>query len=80
MPRNSTRMTYWGGVRASPGSGKCACRMTNSCVDPSRGCNCDAAEKVRREDSGLLTEKSHLLRFRDIGSECEVNTLLTLGL
>ena len=73
VSRNSTKMAYWGG--ASPGSGKCACGMTNSCVDPKYGCNCDAAEKVWREDSGLLTEKSHLpvkqLRFGDTGAESE---------
>jgi len=67
MSRDSSQMTYWGG--ASPGSGKCACGMTNSCADPSYGCNCDKNDFVWREDSGLLTEKTHLpvkqLRFED---------------
>ncbi len=27
-------MTYWGG--AQPNSGKCACGMTNSCLDPKK--------------------------------------------
>ena len=31
VSRDSARITYWGG--ASPGSGKCACGMTNSCAD-----------------------------------------------
>ncbi|XP_078367482.1 uncharacterized protein LOC144651423 [Oculina patagonica] len=67
MSRDSTKMTYWGG--ASPGSGKCACGMTNSCAEPSKGCNCDKNDNVCREDSGLLTDKAHLpvkqLRFSD---------------
>ena len=67
VSRDSSKMTYWGG--ASPGSGKCACGMTNSCANPSYGCNCDKNDKVWREDSGLLTEKTHLpvkqLRFED---------------
>ena len=67
MSRNSSKMLYWGG--ASPGSRKCACRMTNSCTDPSEACNCDKNDGVWREDSGLLTDKSTLpvkeLRFGD---------------
>ena len=70
VSRDSQKMTYWGG--ASPGSGKCACGMTNSCADPSYGCNCDANDLVWREDSGLLTDKTHLpvkqLRFGDVSS------------
>ena len=70
VSRDSTQMTYWGG--ASPGSGKCACGMTNSCADSSYGCNCDKNDNVWREDSGLLTDKTHLpvkqLRFGDIDS------------
>ena len=63
------KMTYWGG--ASPGSGKCACGMTNSCAVRSYGCNCDKNDNVWRQDSGLLTDKSALpvtqLRFGDTG-------------
>ena len=70
VSRDSTQMTYWGG--ASPGSGKCACGMTNSCADSSYGCNCDRNDDTWREDSGLLTDKTHLpvkqLRFGDIDS------------
>ena len=52
-------MTYWGG--AGPADYlKCACGVTNTCADPKRGCNCDKNDKVWREDSGFLTEKSHL--------------------
>ena len=68
VSRDSTKMMYWGG--ASPGSGKCACGMTNSCADSNYGCNCDKNDPVWREDSGLLTDKTHLpvkqLRFGDI--------------
>ena len=70
VSRDSSKMTYWGG--ASPGSGKCACGMTNSCADPSLGCNCDKNDDVWREDSGLLTDKTKLpvkqLRFGDAGN------------
>ena len=58
VSRDSTKMTYWGG--ASPGSGKCACGMNNSCADSSCGCNCDANDNVWREDSGLLADKTKL--------------------
>ena len=67
VSRDSAKMTYWGG--ASPGSGKCACGMSNSCADSSKLCNCDKNDLVWREDSGLLTDKTKLpvkqLRFGD---------------
>ena len=70
VSRDSTKMTYWGG--ASPGSRKCACGMTNSCARSSHGCNRDRNDKVWREDSGLLTDKTKLpvkqLRFGDVSS------------
>ena len=73
VSRDSAKMTYWGG--ASPGSGKCACGMTNSCADSSKGCNCDKNDYVWREDSGLLTDKTKLpvkqLRFGDTGDSGE---------
>ena len=69
VSRDSAKMMTWGG--ASPGSGKCACGMTNSCAHSSYPCNCDKNDYVWREDSGLLTEKTHLpikqLRFGDTG-------------
>ena len=69
ISRDSTTMRYWGG--ASPGSGKCACGMTNSCANPSNACNCDSNDFVWREDSGLLTDKTKLpvkqLYFGDVG-------------
>ena len=70
MSRDSTKMRYWGG--ATPGSGKCACGMTNSCANPSDACNCDSNDNVWREDSGLLTDKTKLpvvqLTFWDVSS------------
>ena len=73
VSRDSAKMTYWGG--ASPGSGKCACGMTNSCADSSKVCNCDKNDNVWREDSGLLTDKTKLpveqLRFGDTGGSSE---------
>ena len=68
VSRDSQKMRYWGGASAN---NKCACGMTNSCANPSYGCNCDKNDDVWREDSGLLTDKTKLpvkqLRFGDIG-------------
>ena len=68
VSRDSAKMTYWGG---SSVNGKCACGITNSCAYSSYGCNCDKNDNVWREDSGLLTDKTHLpvkqLRFGDAG-------------
>ena len=74
VSRNFEDMTYWGG--ATPADNyKCACGLTNSCADPSYGCNCDANDNTWREDSGFLTEKSDLpvvrLQFGDTGSSVE---------
>ena len=73
VSRDSAKMTYWGG--ASPGSGKCACGINNSCVDSSKRCNCDKNDAKWREDSGLLTDKTKLpvtqLRFGDVRTEEE---------
>ena len=65
-------MTYWGGASVSR---KCACGMTNSCAVSFFGCNCDKNDRVWREDSGLLTDKTRLpvkqLRFGDTGGSYE---------
>ena len=67
VSRDSQKMRYWGGASAN---NKCACGMTNSCANPSYGCNCDKQDLVWHEDSGLLTDKTKLpvkqLRFGDI--------------
>ena len=69
VSRDSAKMTYWGG--AEPGSDKCACGMDNSCAKQERPCNCDKNDAEWREDSGLLTDKTHLpvkqLMFGDTG-------------
>ena len=76
VSRNMTKMTYWGGATPAD-SQKCACGVTspNTCADTTRGCNCDKNDHVLREDSGLLTEKSHLpvlqLKFGDTGGSTE---------
>ena len=74
VSRDYVQMTYWGGATPAD-SYKCACGVTNTCADSSRGCNCDKNDDLLREDSGLLTEKSHLpvlqLRFGDTGSSQE---------
>ena len=74
VSRDLVKMTYWGG--ASPAdSYKCACGVTNTCADPSYGCNCDVNDGVWREDNGFLTEKSHLpvlqLKFGDTDHSTE---------
>ena len=74
-------MKYWGG--ASPGNGEqiCTCGINNSCAHADLHCNCDANDNVWREDSGLLTDKTHLpvkqLRFEDTegGKENGYHTL-----
>ena len=62
-------MTYWGGRNSVPNM--CACGLSGSCAEPSKRCNCDKNDGAWREDSGLLTNKSHLpviqLRFGDTG-------------
>lgn len=66
VSRDSIRMNYWGG--ASPGSGKCACGMTNHAQTPSFLVTVTKMT-VWREVSGILTHKNHLpviqTRFSD---------------
>ncbi|XP_078454208.1 contactin-associated protein 1-like isoform X1 [Lampetra planeri] len=60
------RMFHWGG--AEPGSGKCACGMTDSCYAPGKPCNCDANDHIWRGDEGLLTSRAALpLRALHLG-------------
>ena len=81
VSRDGNVMKYWGG--ASPGNGEriCACGINNSCARADLDCNCDANDNVWREDSGLLTDKTHLpvkqLRFGDTagGNEKGYHTL-----
>ena len=73
VSRDGQKMTYWGGV--SSGTLGCACSVNNNCANPSKPCNCDKNDNTWREDSGFLTDKSHLpvtqLRFGDTGSSQE---------
>ena len=74
LSRDGEKMRYWGG--ATYGN-RCACGMNNSCADSLYPCNCDKNDETWREDSGLLTNKSHLpvsqLRFGDTGQSNEVD-------
>ena len=69
VSRGGAQMKYWGG--APPGSSKCKCGMTDSCVVKGTRCNCDQNENIWTEDSGDLTDKDSLpvteLRFGDTG-------------
>ena len=77
--RQGIKMNYWGG--ASPGSGKCACGMTQSCDRAGYNCNCDINDFVWRSDDGYLTDNGSLpvtkLYFGDTGegSEAGYHTL-----
>ena len=70
VSRDGVDMNYWGGATLG-----CACGMTSSCANSLTLCNCDKNDPVWREDSGLLTNKSHLpvsqLRFGDTGASGE---------
>ena len=73
VSRDGNKMNYWGG--ADPDSGKCACGMDDSCVDPKYNCNCDSEKSQWLEDSGFLSDKSTLpvseMRFGDTGGQKE---------
>ena len=73
VSRDSEKMTYWTGEGEIKKG--CACSVTKSCTNPSQLCNCDMNDREWREDSGLITNKSHLpvtqLRFRDTGENKE---------
>ena len=74
VSRDGNKMTYWGGGNSVPNM--CACGLNRSCAEPSKKCNCDINRDGWRQDSGLLTNKSHLpviqLRFGDTGDGNEV--------
>ena len=74
VSRDSMDMNYWGG--AAPDSDKCACGINGTCAKRGGRCNCDKNNAMTwREDSGLLTEKTHLpvkqLRFGDTEANSE---------
>ncbi|XP_022809803.1 neurexin-4-like [Stylophora pistillata] len=71
VSRDSLEMTYWSG--AATESNKCACGMNNTCAkkpdNHTTYCNCHVNDNVWREDSGVVTNRTHLpvkqLRFGD---------------
>ena len=71
VSRDSMEMTYWSG--AAPERHMCACGMNGTCAKRTTSiecfCNCCANDDKWREDSGVLTNKTHLpvkqLRFGD---------------
>ncbi|XP_044178452.1 neurexin-4-like [Acropora millepora] len=73
VSRDGQKMTYWTGEGEIKRG--CACSVTKSCTNPSKLCNCDKNDREWREDSGLITNKSHLpvtqLRFGDTGENKE---------
>ena len=81
VSRDGDKMTYWGGANSIP-LYKCACGVTGTCENSGYGCNCDKNDNRWREDSGLLTNKSHLpvmqLRFGDVTPSTELG-YYTLG-
>ena len=74
VSRDGDKMTYWGGSNSSFPY-KCACGVTGTCANSGYGCNCDADDLTWREDSGSLTNKSHLpvkeLWFGNVGGPSE---------
>ena len=81
VSRDGEKMTYWGGSNSSFPY-KCACGVTGTCANPAYGCNCDKDDNALRQDSGLLTNKSHLPvkqpRFGDLNGAREYG-YYTLG-
>ena len=65
-------MNYWEGAGGS--ANKCACRVTNSCLNGQK-CNCYNSGSGWREDSGLLTDTPALLvsqiRLADLNDPSE---------
>ena len=72
VSRDGRRMNYWGGAGGSANT--CACGVTNSCLNGQK-CNCYNGGSGRREDSGLLTDKSALpvsqIRLGDLDDSTE---------
>eukprot|EP00795_Rhopilema_esculentum_P013222 gene13222-4040_t len=57
--RNAQKLSYWGGGPAN-GTG-CACGISNSCINPSRKCNCDYNDNNSVQmDTGYVVEKDAL--------------------
>ena len=67
--RTNQTMNYWGGSEV--GTGKCACGLDMSCVNPNLFCNCDSQATTELKDAGYLTRKEFLpvlrMEFGDTG-------------
>ncbi|XP_034938756.1 neurexin-4-like, partial [Chelonus insularis] len=70
VSRGNEKMNYWGG--GLPGSQKCECGVSGTCIDKKKMCNCDAGYSDWYEDGGDILEKEYLpvrqLRFGDTGN------------
>ncbi|XP_076801817.1 uncharacterized protein LOC143446175 [Clavelina lepadiformis] len=79
--RRGEPQRYWGG--AQPGSGKCACGMTNECLVPTEACNCDADSEEWLFDEGFLRDMSSLpvtgLAIGDVRDSAGEKGNITLG-
>ncbi|KXJ17705.1 contactin-associated protein-like 4 [Exaiptasia diaphana] len=58
ISRDGKTMDYWAG--AKPGSQKCACGLTGTCIRHDLACNCDAWDGVWRRDEGYIIDSSTL--------------------
>ena len=58
VSREGQTMDYWAG--ATPGSKKCACGLTRTCVRHDLACNCDAWDGIWHTDEGYITDSSTL--------------------
>jgi hypothetical protein len=67
--RTNQIMDYWGG--SDIGTGKCACGLDMTCVNPNLFCNCDSQLLTELKDTGFLTRKEFLpvlkVEFGDTG-------------
>lgn len=68
--RTNQSMDYWGGSEI--GTGKCACGLDLTCINPNLFCNCDSQLLMELKDGGFLTRKEYLpvlrVEFGDTGT------------
>ena len=70
VSRQNKKMDYWAG--SLPGSMKCECGITGTCIDQEKWCNCDSLHDDWLFDGGDIAEKEYLpvkaLHFGDTGT------------
>ena len=70
VSRQNKKMDYWAG--SLPGSMKCECGITGTCIDQEKWCNCDSLHDDWLFDGGEIAEKEYLpvkaLHFGDTGT------------